>query len=90
MNYLTASFIALINNDPRFGDPLTGFGAVHATIGNNLHASGRTELVEKLLRYFDGANPLLAKDGSSDIVSSLLSISYLSVLSSRNSKLQNH
>ncbi|KAJ5795481.1 uncharacterized protein N7518_004021 [Penicillium psychrosexuale] len=33
---------------------------------------GRAELIEKLLRDFDGANPLLTKDGSTDI-SSLLS-----------------
>lgn len=44
---------------------------------------GRAELIEKLLRDFDGADPLLTKDGSTDI-SSLISVNCLSVLSSHS------
>lgn len=87
LNYPTEDFITLTNNDPRFRDPNPEFLAVHATIGNILHASGRAELIEKLLRDLDDADPVLAKDGSTDI-SNLLSVSCLSVLSSR--RIQNH
>ncbi|CAI7641584.1 unnamed protein product [Penicillium viridicatum] len=72
LNYPTETFITLTNNDPRFRDPNPEFLAVHAAIGNILHASRRAELIEKLLRDFDDADPVLAKDGSTDI-SNLLS-----------------
>ncbi|KAJ5783434.1 uncharacterized protein N7518_009111 [Penicillium psychrosexuale] len=88
VNYPTATFITLTNNDTRFRDPNPEFLAVHAAIGNILHASGPAELIEKLLRDFDGADPFLAKDGSTDI-SSLLSVSCLSLLSSRGNTIQN-
>lgn len=87
VNYPTEDFITLTNNDPRFRYPNPEFLAVHATIGNILHASGRTELIEKLLRDLDDADPVLAKDGSTDI-RNLLSVSCLSVLSSHRN--QNH
>ncbi|KAJ5535465.1 hypothetical protein N7527_001719 [Penicillium freii] len=79
--YPTETLITLTTHDDRFRDPNPEFLAVHADIGNILHASGRAENIEKLLRDFEDADPLLATDGSTDI-SGLLSVSRLSVLSS--------
>ena len=81
LKYPTETFITLTNHDDRFRDPNPEFLAVHAAIGNILHASGRAGIIEKLLRDFEDADPLLAEDGSTDI-SGLLSVSRLSVLSS--------
>lgn len=81
LKYPTETFIALTNHDDRFRDPNPEFLAVHATIGNILNASWRAGIIEKLLRDFEDADPLLAEDGSTDI-SGLLSVSRLSVLSS--------
>ncbi|KAJ9485248.1 hypothetical protein VN97_g8115 [Penicillium thymicola] len=72
--YPTDEFITLTSNDPRFGVANPEFLALHATIGNILHASGRAKLIEKLLGDFEDADPILAKDGSTD-VSNLLSVS---------------
>lgn len=81
LKYPTETFITLTNHDGRFSDPNLEFLAVHAAIGNILNASGRAGIIEKLLRDFEDADPLLANDGSTDI-SGLLSVSRLSVLSS--------
>ncbi|KAL2696814.1 hypothetical protein AAEP93_002109 [Penicillium crustosum] len=78
--YPTKTFITLTNHDDRFRDPNPEFLAVHAAIGNIPNASGRAGIIE-LLRDFEDADPLLAKDGRTDI-SALLSVNRLLVLSS--------
>ena len=56
--------------------------AVHAAIGNILHASGRAEVIGKLLYDLGNAGGLgLANDGSTNI-GDLLSMTRLSTLSS--------
>ncbi|KAJ5488380.1 hypothetical protein N7453_011834 [Penicillium expansum] len=82
------TLITLTNHDARFRDPNPEFLAVHAAIRNILNASGRAKIIQKLLQDYDNADPLLAKDGSTDI-SSLLSASGLSVLSSCCDTVQN-
>ncbi|KAJ5430112.1 hypothetical protein N7491_007128 [Penicillium cf. griseofulvum] len=72
---------------PRFASiytPLLPRNRLHAAIGNILHASGRTESIEKLIRDLgETGGPALSKDGSTNI-SDLLSISHLSLLASNS------
>lgn len=84
--------ITLTSHDHRFDLPEARYLQLHAAIGNILHASGRAERIEKLIRDLgetDGS--VLSKDGSTNI-SDLLSVSHLSLLSSNpqptDSKLQ--
>jgi hypothetical protein len=74
--------------DNRYPLPNPIYLAVHAAIGNILHASGRAEVIDKLVRDLGDAGGLgLAKDGSTNI-GDLLSVSQLSILSSGWNRLQ--
>ncbi|KAJ5661693.1 uncharacterized protein N7477_009309 [Penicillium maclennaniae] len=54
--------------------------AVHAAIGNILHATGRAELIAKTMKHLEeGGCPALAKDGSTN-VEKFLSVTGLSLL----------
>jgi hypothetical protein len=74
--------------DNQYPLPNSMYLAVHAVIGNVLHASGRAEVIDKLVRDLGDAGGLgLAKDGSTNI-GDLLSVSQLSILSSGWNRLQ--
>jgi hypothetical protein len=74
--------VTISRSDNRYPVPNPTYLAVHAAIGNILHASGRGEAIEKLVRDLgDAGGSGLAKDGSTNI-GDLLSVSQLSILSS--------
>ncbi|KAJ5938681.1 hypothetical protein N7466_001815 [Penicillium verhagenii] len=73
-------FITIDSPDSQYPSPNSLFLALHASIGNILHATGRGELVEKIMRHLDGAGGnALARDGSTN-VGELLSVTSLSAL----------
>jgi hypothetical protein len=74
-------FFTLHSYDSRFPLPHRNLLAMHAAIGNILHATGAGERIEKILQDLEGASDGLAPDGSTKI-SRLLSVSRLSLLSS--------
>lgn len=75
-------FVTLTSHVPDLPLPAAEYLQLHAAIGNILHASGRGELIAKLMRGLRGA--ALARDGSSN-VGDLLSVSGLSLLASNPS-----
>jgi hypothetical protein len=77
-------FVTLRSYDGRYPLPDPNLLALHAAIGNILHATGSAERIEKILRDLEGASGGLAPDGSTDI-SALLSMSQLSLEASRDS-----
>ncbi|CAG8909411.1 unnamed protein product [Penicillium egyptiacum] len=84
--------IKLTSHDHRLHLPEAKYLQLHAAIGNILHASGRGESIEKLIRDLgETGGSVLSKDGSTNI-SDLLSVSHLSLLASNSqptdSKLQ--
>jgi len=70
--------VTLRSHDGRYPLPDPSLLALHAAIGNILHATGSAERIEKILRDFEGASGGLAPDGSTDI-GSLLSMRLLSL-----------
>ncbi|KAL5333617.1 hypothetical protein BJX70DRAFT_380426 [Aspergillus crustosus] len=75
-------FVILTSHDPLFPLPRAKNLQLHAAIGNILHASGRAESIEKLIRDLgETGGSALSKDGSTNI-SDLLSVSNLSLLAS--------
>jgi hypothetical protein len=77
-------FVTLRSYDGRYPLPDPNLLALHAAIGNILHATGSAERIDKILRDFESASGGLAPDGSTDI-SALLSMTLLSLESSRDS-----
>lgn len=77
-------FVTLRSYDCRYPLPDPNLLALHAAIGNILHATGSAERIEKILRDLERASGGLAPDGSTDI-SALLSMRQLSLESSRDS-----
>ncbi|KAJ5277168.1 hypothetical protein N7524_003321 [Penicillium chrysogenum] len=76
--------ITLTSHDHRFHLPEAKYLQLHAAIGNILHASGRAESIEKLIRDLEETGgSVLSKDGSTNI-SDLLSVSHLSLLASNS------
>lgn len=75
------NIVTITSHDDRYRLPNPIILAVHAAIGNILHASGRADMIEKLIYDLGDAGCLLAKDGSTNI-GGFLSVSRLSVLSS--------
>lgn len=74
--------IILKSHDPHFPLPTAEHLQLHAAIGNILHASGRVEIIEKLIRDLEGVDAsVISNDGSTDL-SNLLSVSVLSLLAS--------
>ncbi|KAJ5790583.1 uncharacterized protein N7518_007594, partial [Penicillium psychrosexuale] len=70
--------VTLTSHDGRFPLPEVQYLQLHAAVGNILHASGRAESIEKLIRHLEESDSsVLAKDGSTNI-SDLLSVSDLS------------
>jgi hypothetical protein len=81
-------YVQFRSYDANFPLPNPLFLAVHAAIGNILHATGRGEEIDKLLDDLEGARRSgLARDGSTNI-GDLLSVSQLSVLSEDANRLQ--
>ncbi|KAJ5804242.1 uncharacterized protein N7518_000545 [Penicillium psychrosexuale] len=78
---LPRNIVTITSRDHHYRLPSPIILAVHAAIGNILHASGRADIFEKLMYDFRDTGCLLAKDGSTNI-GGLLSVSRLSVLSS--------
>ncbi|KIN08016.1 hypothetical protein OIDMADRAFT_111057 [Oidiodendron maius Zn] len=77
-------FVTLRSHDGRYLLPDPSLLALHAAIGNILHATGSAERIDKILRDLEGASGGLAPDGTTDI-SALLSMNQLSLESSRDS-----
>ncbi|KXG48990.1 uncharacterized protein PGRI_028600 [Penicillium griseofulvum] len=76
--------VTLTSHDPRFSLPRAKHLQLHAAIGNILHASGRGEKIEKLIRDLEEVGgSALSKDGSTNI-SDLLSVTHLSLLASNS------
>jgi hypothetical protein len=73
-------FVVLTSHDPQYPVPNKSLLAVHAAVGNILHATGHGELIEKTLEHLGGGGGHgLAKDGSTN-VEELLSVTSLSLL----------
>ncbi|KAJ6163960.1 hypothetical protein N7470_002632 [Penicillium chermesinum] len=73
-------FVTITSHDPQCPAPNKYLLAVHAAIGKMLHATGRGELVAKIMKHLDDSGGhSLARDGSSD-VEELLSVTCLSSL----------
>jgi hypothetical protein len=73
-------FVILASHDHRYPVPNKFLLAVHAAIGNILHATGRGELIAKTMKHpGDSGGHALAKDGSTN-VEELLSVTGLSSL----------
>lgn len=76
------NIVTFSSHDNHYALPNAIHLAVHAAIGNILHATSRGRKIEKLMRDLEDHGSLgLAKDGSTK-VSDLLSVSSLSILSS--------
>lgn len=71
--------MTFINHDPRNALPNPELIAVHAAIGKILHASGRGDKTEKLIRDLGEGEQMLSPDGTTNI-SDLLSVTGLSTL----------
>ena len=81
-------YVQFRSHDTNFPLPNPLFLAVHAAIGNILHATGRGEEIDQLLNDLEGAGSSgLARDGSTNI-GDLLSVSRLSVLSEDRNRSQ--
>lgn len=79
-------FVVLTSHDPQYPVPNKLLLAVHAAVGNILHATGHGELIEKTLKHLEGSGGHgLAKDGSTD-VGELLSVTSLSLLAANSSE----
>lgn len=74
----SSGMVTFTSQDNRFRLPEPGLLAIHAAIAKILHATGRGEIVDKILRDYK-ATRVLSRDGRSDI-SGLLSISQLSLM----------
>jgi hypothetical protein len=59
--------VTLRSHDGRCPLPDPSLLALHAAIGNILHATGSAERIERILRDFESASGGLAPDGSTDI-----------------------
>ncbi|KAI2672751.1 hypothetical protein DTO027I6_3997 [Penicillium roqueforti] len=86
--------VSLTNHCPRVDLPGPAHLQLYAAIGNILHASGRAETIEKLIRDLgETGGSVLSQDGSTNI-SSLLSVSCLSLIASSSrptdSKVKHH
>jgi hypothetical protein len=79
--------VSFTNHDPQHDLPNRELVAVHAAIGNILHASGRAEVIEKLVKDLGECGGMLARDGSTN-VGDLLSVSMLSRLSSASNSIK--
>jgi hypothetical protein len=79
--------MSFTNHDPQHDLPNRELVAVHAAIGNILHASGRAEVIEKLVKDLGERGGMLAGDGSTN-VGDLLSVSVLSGLSSASNSIK--
>lgn len=76
--------VTLTSYDPNCHLPEPRYLQLHAAIGNILHASGRAEKIEELIRDLGETGSLtLSKDGSTN-VGDLLSVSRLSLLASNS------
>ena len=74
--------VMLTSHDHHYDLPEPQYVQLHAAIGKILHASGRAEKIEKLIRDLGGiSGSVLSNDGSTNI-SELLSVSQLSLLAS--------
>ncbi|KAJ5652850.1 hypothetical protein N7507_010276 [Penicillium longicatenatum] len=71
--------MTFINHDPQHALPYPELMAVHAAIGKFLHASGRGDKIEKLIRELGEGGKMLSPDGTTNI-SDLLSVTGLSTL----------
>lgn len=77
---LMPDFTIVASHDARYPAPNTFLLAVHAAVGNILHATGRGELISKTMQHLGGnGGHALAKDGSTN-VEELLSVTGLSLL----------
>ncbi|KXG45690.1 uncharacterized protein PGRI_034570 [Penicillium griseofulvum] len=77
---LMPDFTTVASHDPRYPAPNKSLLAVHAAVGNILHATGRGELIAKTIQHLGGnGGHALAKDGSTN-VEELLSVTGLSLL----------
>ncbi|KAI2788012.1 hypothetical protein POX_f08395 [Penicillium oxalicum] len=73
-------FTVVASHDPRYPAPNTNLLAVHAAIGNILHATGYGELIAKTIKHLGGSGGYaLAKDGSTN-VEELLSVTSLPIM----------
>jgi hypothetical protein len=73
-------FLVLTSHDPQYPVPNKFLLGLHAAIGNILHATGHSELIEKTLKHLGGSGGrALAEDGSTN-VEELLSVTRLSLL----------
>ncbi|KAF3386412.1 hypothetical protein F1880_000656 [Penicillium rolfsii] len=73
-------YVIVASHDPQYPAPNKFLLAVHAAVGNILHATGHGELIEKTMKHLgDGGGHALANDGSSN-VEELLSVTNLSLL----------
>ncbi|KAI2730073.1 hypothetical protein CBS147332_1925 [Penicillium roqueforti] len=73
-------FTTVASHNPRYPAHNESLLAVHATVGNILHATGRGELITKTIQHLgDNSGHALAKDGSTN-VEELLSVTGLSLL----------
>ena len=72
--------VIIASHDPRYPAPNKSLLAVHAAVGNILHATGHGELIAKTMKHLGGSGShALAKDGSTN-VEELLSVTGLSLL----------
>lgn len=81
MHLPRSRYITITSHDQRYPLPNPSLIAIHAAIGNILHASGRGEKIESFMRDLGAGGLGLVKDGSTDI-GDLLSVSSLSLLTS--------
>ncbi|KAJ5559343.1 hypothetical protein N7535_009571 [Penicillium sp. DV-2018c] len=73
-------FTRIASHDPRYPAPHSSLLAVHAAVGNILHATGHGELIAKTMQHLGGNGMhALANDGSTN-VEELLSVTGLSLL----------
>jgi hypothetical protein len=79
-------YTTLSDNHHLYAPPNKDFLAVHAAVGNILHATGRGEQIEKTLDQLGGSSSGLAADGSTKIAE-LLSVTGLSLLAANPSSM---
>ena len=77
----SSGFVTLTCHDPQCPLPSPILLSIYAAFSNILNATGRGEVVDKILQDYN-TTKMLARDGSTDF-SQLLSISPLSLLSSQ-------
>jgi hypothetical protein len=78
--YIIPEFVTILSHDGRYPAPSKRLLDVHAAIGNILHATGRAEVIAKMINELRGSGgQALAKDGSTN-VEEMLSVSALFLL----------